>query len=100
MILGLTVLDATGGFCKPGAALGRELAYYIDALFFGIVAYASMNKSACQQRLGDKWAHTVVVRRRSLQPAQRRSTGRFVAAVAASCLVYCALMLASLLTRL
>jgi uncharacterized RDD family membrane protein YckC len=100
MMLGLTVLDSAGGFCKPGAALGRELAFYVDALFFGIIAYTSMKESGLRQRLGDKWARTVVVHRRSLQPAQRRSTGRFVAALAASCLAYSALALASLLTRL
>jgi uncharacterized RDD family membrane protein YckC len=100
MMLGLTVLDSAGGFCKPGAALVRELAYFVDALFFGIVAYLSMKDSALRQRLGDKWAGTVVVRRRSLQPTQRRSTGRFIAAVAASCLAYGALILASFLARL
>jgi uncharacterized RDD family membrane protein YckC len=49
----------------------RSLAYYFDALFFGLVAYSVMSKSRRVQRLGDNWAGTVVVRAASLSPASR-----------------------------
>ena len=52
--------------CGIWRGLGRNLAYYIDAFFFGLVAYSSMSNSRMQQRLGDKWASTVVVRAKSL----------------------------------
>ena len=94
MALGLTVLGDSGDFCTLRAALARELAYFIDGLFFGVVAYSEMKKSRRQRRLGDKWAHTIVVRRTSLLPAQRRTRPRFAAAVAAACLAYAALSLA------
>ena len=44
----------------------RTIAYVIDAFLFGAIAYGSMSKSPTQQRLGDKWAHTVVVRAATL----------------------------------
>jgi hypothetical protein len=31
-------------------------------MFFGIVAYESMKESDLQQRIGDKWGGTVVIR--------------------------------------
>jgi uncharacterized RDD family membrane protein YckC len=49
----------------------RSLAYYIDAIFFGAVAYSAMSDSRWLQRHGDKWAGTVVVRAASLSPASR-----------------------------
>lgn len=49
----------------------RSLAYYVDAILFGLVAYSVMSKSRWLQRLGDKWAGTVVVRAASLSPASR-----------------------------
>jgi uncharacterized RDD family membrane protein YckC len=66
LALGLRVRRSDLSQCSVGAAIGRSLAYYVDALFFGMVAYGSMSKSLKQQRLGDKWAHTVVVKNASL----------------------------------
>jgi len=43
-------------------AIQRSLAYYWDALFFGLVGYNSMQQSPLNQRYGDVWAKTVVVR--------------------------------------
>ncbi len=62
LVLGLRVRRSDLSPCTVGAAIGRSLAYYIDSFFFGIVAWGSMSKSPQQQRLGDKWARTVVVK--------------------------------------
>jgi uncharacterized RDD family membrane protein YckC len=62
LALGLRVRRSDLSPCTVGSAIGRTLAYYIDSFFFGLVAYSSMSKSPRQQRLGDKWAHTVVVK--------------------------------------
>jgi uncharacterized RDD family membrane protein YckC len=63
---GLRVYKSDLSPCTVGAAIGRTFAYYIDSFFFGLVAYTSMSKSPQQQRYGDKWAHTVVVKKASL----------------------------------
>ncbi len=43
-----------------------------------LIAAGNMRKSPLRQRLGDEWAHTVVLKRRDLQPNQLRSGGRFI----------------------
>ncbi len=43
------------------AALIRSLAFLIDSLFFGLVAYSAVMRSQVGQRLGDEWAGTRVV---------------------------------------
>jgi uncharacterized RDD family membrane protein YckC len=67
MLLGLRVRSAAElGPCNLVRAVVRHVAYYIDAFFFGFVAYGAMSKSPTRQRLGDRWAGTVVVRAASL----------------------------------
>jgi uncharacterized RDD family membrane protein YckC len=61
-LFGLVVATTKGGPISFRAALGRSFAYYVDGLFFGIVAYDSM-KPPLQQRLGDMWNSTMVLRR-------------------------------------
>jgi uncharacterized RDD family membrane protein YckC len=52
---GIRVVSEDGSPCNLKGALIRTLAYYIDALFFGLVGYNSMEKSALNQRYGDVW---------------------------------------------
>jgi uncharacterized RDD family membrane protein YckC len=78
LLLGIVVLQEAGRPCTPRQALHRNLAYLIDALFFGAVAAVNMSESPLNQRLGDKWAGTVVVYRRSAPPRSLRSGLRFV----------------------
>jgi uncharacterized RDD family membrane protein YckC len=67
MALGLRVRSAAKlGPCTLIRALVRSVAYYVDGLFFGFVAYGAMSQSPTKQRLGDRWAGTVVVRAGSL----------------------------------
>jgi uncharacterized RDD family membrane protein YckC len=65
-LLGLRVKREGLRPCGVGRALVRNLAYYVDGFFFGMVAYSVMSSSERQQRLGDRWGHTVVVRASSL----------------------------------
>lgn len=60
LILGMRVTMKDGNRCTPGAAIVRGGLRYVDALLFGIPAYASM-KYPLYQRIGDKAAKTVVV---------------------------------------
>jgi uncharacterized RDD family membrane protein YckC len=62
LVLGMRVKMVDGSRCTPGAAFKRSLAYVWDAFFFGMVAYGSMKKTDYNQRTGDRWADTLVVR--------------------------------------
>ena len=61
LVCRLRVVSAEGRPCDMKQALIRSVAYFWDALFFGLVAYRSMEKSPLQQRYGDVWAKTVVI---------------------------------------
>jgi uncharacterized RDD family membrane protein YckC len=71
-LLGLRVRRESLGPTDVGGAIVRNLAFYIDSFFFGLVAYTTMSRSEKRQRLGDKWGHTVVVRVASLPRDARR----------------------------
>lgn len=84
LVCGLRVVRATGvGPISFGQSLGRELAYFIDALFFAAPAYFSMSESPRAQRLGDKWAGTMVRFRRDLDPDRYSNSAALMAIVAA-----------------
>jgi uncharacterized RDD family membrane protein YckC len=95
MVLGITVRSEDGGYCGWAQAMKRSLLFYVDSLFFGLVGYKSMQSSPTEQRFGDRWAKSVVVRTRSIDPTQRRSVIRFIGASAAACLAYASLSLLS-----
>jgi uncharacterized RDD family membrane protein YckC len=73
LVCGLRVLREDDTPASFGAALVRSLGYYIDAFFFGAVAWSVMAKSPRQQRLGDQWAKTVVVRSSTVPEASARN---------------------------
>lgn len=62
LVCGLRTIGADGRPCSIGAALKRNIAFYVDGFFFGLVAYSAMSKSVLNQRIGDRWGHTAVVR--------------------------------------
>jgi uncharacterized RDD family membrane protein YckC len=78
-LLGMTVISEDLTFCSFPQAVKRSFAFIIDGLFFGAVAWSNMKDSPQHQRLGDKWAETIVVRRADVPPALLHSTGRFFA---------------------
>lgn len=80
LILKIHVLREDGTPVSFGSALIRSFALFIDSIFFGLVAYSSMKQSALNQRLGDKWAKTVVVARSTLNQDQLPSGWKFVVA--------------------
>jgi uncharacterized RDD family membrane protein YckC len=80
LICQLRVVTEEGRSIAIKQALVRSLAYYIDALFLGIVAYSSMKESPLNQRYGDKWAHTVVVRSKDLPSGSGKGAELFVLA--------------------
>lgn len=80
LIFRLRVVTENGGPIGMKQALLRSLAYYFDALFFGVVAYTAMRDSDLNQRYGDRWAHTVVVESKNLPSDSRRGAEIFILA--------------------
>lgn len=96
LVLGMTVVQEDGGFCRLSSAIKRSVAYYLDAIAFGIVGYLEMKRSPSEQRHGDKWANTVVCKRSSLRPDQIRSGGRFAVVLLLAVVADAVAMLAAL----
>lgn len=79
-LCGIIVINEDGGPATLLGAFKRSLAYFVDALFFGLVAAQKMAESPKRQRIGDIWGKTMVVRIATLEPAARRSGLRFAGA--------------------
>jgi uncharacterized RDD family membrane protein YckC len=62
LVCGLRTIGTDGRPCSLAGAFKRSLAFYVDGFFFGLVAYSAMSKSVLNQRIGDRWGHTAVVR--------------------------------------
>jgi len=77
-LLGLEVVGENLAPATLAQTLKRDVAFFVDALFFGLIAYGHMKDSPEKQRLGDEWGKTRVVMRRSLPPHSRRPTALFI----------------------
>ena len=62
-MVGIRVVDEGGEHITFGAAVVRNLLRFVDALFFYFVGFIFATLSKRGQRLGDRAAHTIVVRR-------------------------------------
>lgn len=78
LICRIRVIGEGGNSSSMKPAFIRGLGWYIDALFFGIVAYSSMQKSPLKQRYGDVWGKTVVVKHKDVPGGAQRSTPLFL----------------------
>ena len=97
LALSMVVVQEDGSPCRFGSAVIRELAYFVDALFFGLIGYFAMQKTPQEQRHGDEWAHTVVCRRSDVAPEKLHSAGHFVLALMVAMMVDAALGMIGLL---
>jgi uncharacterized RDD family membrane protein YckC len=77
---GLRVVSESTGPIGLAKAFKRSLAYYWDGLFFGLVGYSSMKESALNQRYGDHWAKTVVIKTREVAVESKRGWEMFALA--------------------
>jgi len=75
---GIRVVSEDGKPSKMKGALIRTLAYYIDSLFFGAVGYSSMAKSTLNQRYGDVWGKTAVLKTSEIASESQRTPMHFV----------------------
>ena len=99
-LLSMVVVQEDGTPCRVGSAIIRELGYFVDSFFFGIVAYSVMEESLKEQRWGDQWAHTVVCKRSSVAPDRLRSDARFAVGVTLALMGDAALTMVGLLLRI
>lgn len=99
LVLSITVVQEDGTPCRFGSALIRSFAYAIDQLFFGIIGYTCMQKSALEQRHGDEWAHTVVCRRSQVRDENRQGAGRFILAFLLALMVDAVFLLTGLVAK-
>lgn len=80
ILVRVRVLQEDGRPCTFQAAFVRNLAFFVDAFLFGLVAARAMESSPRAQRHGDRWARTVVVQSSAVPAASRRSPSLFVSA--------------------
>jgi uncharacterized RDD family membrane protein YckC len=99
-MLGMVVVRENGNRCDVKAGAIRSFSYLIDSLFFGLVAYLQMNKTPQQQRYGDEWAGTIVVRSASLPAQQQAARANSWAGIALGCAADAGLIVLSLVIRL
>jgi uncharacterized RDD family membrane protein YckC len=96
----MVVVQEDGTPCRLKAALIRSLAYFVDGLFFGLIAYFAMQKTPQQQRHGDDWAHTIVCKRSAAPAASLRGGERFFLALMLGAMADAALVMLLLLLKL
>ena len=82
-LCGLQVVSENFGPVTLMQAIKRSVTLFIDGFFFGAVAWHHMSDSPMKQRIGDSWAGTYVVKRRTLPEAQQRTMKIFLAALVA-----------------
>jgi len=98
--LSMVVVQEDGSPCQLKGALIRELGYFVDALFLGIVGYTAMGATTQAQRYGDQWAHTVVCERSSLAPEKLRGMGRFAVALLFALIADAGLIMTGMVARI
>ncbi|HET9406735.1 MAG TPA: RDD family protein [Candidatus Sulfotelmatobacter sp.] len=97
LLMSIVVVGEDGDRCRLKSAIVRELGYFVDALFFGIIGYTAMKDTHQQQRHGDEWAHTVVCKRVVIAPEKLGSAGTFVVAFVFALAANSALIMTNLL---
>jgi uncharacterized RDD family membrane protein YckC len=90
LAFGLRVVDVQARPVRTAAALIRNAAYLVDSFCFCLIGYLAMDASPTRQRVGDRWAKTMVVRAGpDLPQSARHSVGRVTFGVLAGCALRC-----------
>ena len=80
-LMGFVVLHESKRTCGFWAAQGRQWVFFVDSILFGLVGAYAMSGNRREQRYGDQWCRTVVVRIRSAPQGVLRSDLRFFGAL-------------------
>jgi len=78
LLLSMQVIQDDGSACRPKSAIIRELGYFVDAMFFGVIGYFAMREDPEQKRHGDGWADTIVCKRANVPSTGQQPGMRFV----------------------
>jgi uncharacterized RDD family membrane protein YckC len=78
LLLSMQVIQDDGSPCRPKSAIIRELGYFVDAMFFGVIGYFAMREDPEQKRHGDEWADTIVCKRAHVPSTSQQPGMRFV----------------------
>jgi uncharacterized RDD family membrane protein YckC len=78
LLLSMQVIQDDGSACRPKSAIIRELGYFVDAMFFGVIGYFAMREDPEQKRHGDGWADTIVCKRAHVPSTGQQPGMRFV----------------------
>jgi uncharacterized RDD family membrane protein YckC len=79
-------------------ALVRSVAFFVDGLFFGFVGLYAMHHSVLQQRYGDRWGRTIVVRVRAV-PQSSRGAARAIVGMVVGCGIWGAFLTCASVTH-
>jgi uncharacterized RDD family membrane protein YckC len=80
LLCGLRVVSEAARPIGFTQAFKRSLAFYWDGLFFGLIGYSSMKESELNQRYGDRWAKTVVIKSCDVPAESKRGWEMFALA--------------------
>jgi len=99
LVCQLRVVQQDGRPCSFRGAFFRNLGYYFDGLFFGLVGYLSMGRSPLKQRFGDAWGKTVVVKASNVPEGSKASGLHLFLAIAIGSAFNMICMVAALVLR-
>lgn len=77
----LRVVSEDGSPSNMKGAFIRTVAYVVDSLFFGAAGYHAMRKSPLNQRYGDVWGKTAVMKTGEITSESKRTTRRLLLAL-------------------
>jgi uncharacterized RDD family membrane protein YckC len=100
LLLSMQVIQDDGSPCRPKSAIIRELGYFVDAMFFGVIGYFAMRGDPEQKRHGDEWADTIVCKRAQVPAASKQSGMRFVLGLLLGIIADIALLMTGLLIQM
>ncbi|HME33774.1 MAG TPA: RDD family protein [Candidatus Sulfotelmatobacter sp.] len=100
LLLSMQVIQDDGSPCRLKSAIIRELGYFVDAMFFGVVGYFAMREDPEQKRHGDRWADTIVCKRALVPSASKRGGMQFALGLLLGIAADIALMMTGLLIQM
>jgi uncharacterized RDD family membrane protein YckC len=100
LLLRMQVIQDDGSPCRPKSAIVRELGFFVDALFFGVVGYFAMHEDPEQKRLADGWADTIVCKRAQVPSTSKLDGMRFVLGLLLGITADIALLMTGLLIQM
>lgn len=100
LALSMQVVQQDGSPCLLKSAVIRELGYFVDTMFFGIIGYLGMRDDPEHQRYGDQWADTIVCKRSDVPLESRQDGTRFVLALMLGIFTDIAIMIVGLLIQM